>query len=434
MMFGKLYKAIWGYLLFSSLLFTACGDNNTPNNSQANSIKIGFLGPFTGSLEGEGKSIHYAVEMAAAEINAAGGVLGKKIQILAKDSGTAATKVSAPTKELLAEGVAAIIGPATSSEAMVVLDEVRASRTPIVSYSTTAIDLASENNKGLFWRTILSDEYQAKVLADYAIDDLKKKNAGVIYIDNTYGNGLAKTFKQHYENRGGQVLQMVPYMELEDKDLESYSFADETQKVFKDKPDIIVMISYYKDGAKITVQAKQYIDSAYKPIFLGCDGNYGSQFFNSADPEVILGMLGTMPISPEMEPNYQTFAEAYKQRYSGEKPEGTAVGGYDAMYLIAYAIAKGGMATPESISANLQAVSGPPGEKINVGQFAQGIAVLQSSGDIDYEGGHGAINWDDFGNVTAGTYKIWEVVKGSNGLESTQKEIKYISNSSSSTR
>jgi ABC-type branched-subunit amino acid transport system substrate-binding protein len=397
-------------LLVASLL--GCGD---PPGPSGDTIRVGLLAPFSGDLEALGKSMKNAAGLALSEINAAGGVLGRQLELLTEDTATDPVKAEAAARRLAESGVVALVGPAASSEALSVLPVIKAHALPMISASATSPALTAADDGGLFFRTVASDAKQGVVAANYAAK-LGKKTAGVLYLDNAYGQGLASAFQAQFEKNGGVVKNAVPFKQMTDQEIEAYSFDAETKAVFKDQPELIFLISYYKAGAKITLQAKSL--ASYKPTIMGSDGSYGPDFLDNADPSVITGMVGTAPSPPAGDVNYKAFADRY-QRQFGLKAEFYSENHYDAFYLIALAITASGAASREGVLGALGEVSGPPGTMLGVG--ASGWAELaKQAKTIDYEGASGAIDWDAAGDVTRAIYVIWEVVQGSGGKLETK--------------
>jgi branched-chain amino acid transport system substrate-binding protein len=404
-------------LLFAAFLLVACGDDDDKNGGGGAAIKIGLMAPFSGPLEGFGKAMRQAAEMAAEEITNAGGLLkGQKLVIVSEDDGTDPDKAEAAAKKLKTDAaIIALVGPATSSSAARVAEK---ETSDIVAISPSATSPGLEGKSKNFFRTISSDKWQGAAAAKYVDEKLgtaKDKNIAVLHIDNSYGEGLGKAFRDELVKRnytGTITLEKYP----EQSDYGTYDFSQHVTNVFGNQPEVVFMVTYFEDGAKFTAAVKTagVITSSYTPTLVGCDGNYSSQFLSDAEPTVIDGMIGTSPTPPKSDANYIKFANAFKAKFNiaaDKDPELFSETTYDAVYLLAYAIEKAGKAERGLIQAQLKAMSGPPGDKINVAEWAKGKKAA-AAGDIDYFGASGEIDWDDNNDTVPGNYIIWTAKGG----------------------
>lgn len=417
----KTKLTIAGILVLSMFVITGCiieGDAkedpsaaaDTSAAATSDTIKIGVLMPFSGTLVCTGNYRKAAAELAAMEINRSG-IFDKQIEIVAEDDETDPDKGVAAAGRLLEQGVLAIVGSAASSVTIKTAEEVSIPNGILqISPSSTSPRITSIIDNGLLWRTAPSDVYQGKIAADYAYDTLGKTTASIIYVDTAYGQGLAGSFKSEFEALGGAVLNSVAYPEMTSGELALYDFSANASTLFSGNPELIYLVTYYLDGAKITLAAKPYITDTYKPQFVGVDGNYGSVFLANADQDVVEGMVGTAPTPPSSDANYANFALNYKAMFDLDPPIYTA-NTYDAVYLIAYAMLKANSIVSKDIADRLLEVS-KDGETVGVGQFADGKAKILNGVDINYDGASGKVDFDGNGDVTSGSYLVWKVEDG----------------------
>jgi branched-chain amino acid transport system substrate-binding protein len=418
-------KTVWALSLALCAASTGCSDDN--GSSGGATIKIGVLAPVTGTLSSDGEQQKRAALLAVEEFNAAGGVLGKQLQLEYADTATDPAMASKAAQELIDKGVVAIIGAVASSVTIKASEATIKAKIPLISPASTSPEITKLKDDSFVWRTLLSDEHQGSVAARYAYDSMGlpgKPTAGVIYIKNAYGESLAGIFKQEFEKLGGTILNFVEYPEMTDVEVQKYTFEKETADLFTGNPDLIYLITY-QEGAKITAQAKKYLSATYTPRFFGCDGNYSADFINSADPFVVDGMLGTAIGRSINDGRYNDFAAAYEKRF-GVKPIQTSAETYDAMYLVSLAITKAKAGTGAALNAKLKEVSGPPGKAFGPGEFAAGVAEIEGGGEVNFEGASGKIDWDDKGDVTSGTYAIWEVKKVGASYDFVIRETKEV--------
>jgi ABC-type branched-subunit amino acid transport system substrate-binding protein len=401
-----------------------CSDDN--GNGPGNTIKIGLLAPFSGSLEAYGKGMKNGAILAVEHINAAGGVLGQEVELLFADSKTDQTAAPAAAQDLVKQGAIAIAGPCTSGCSMAAYDAVETDGVVVISACATSPQITTYENKGLLWRTVPSDKYQGQMAADYIFDELNfttGKTAGLIYIDNAYGKGLAEAFKAQFETLGGTVINNVVYPNKSGKEIDAYSYEQEAKDVLKKngEPDLIYIVGYHKDMAKITVQMKKEGFSK-KPLFFGADGSYSEDFVNNADATIVEGMYATGPVPPTSDPNYKAYSDAYKKKFSID-PQLFSEATYDAVLLIALAMERAKKATADIFSQNLKPVSGPPGDAVTPEDLKGAFAKLKAGTDVDFSGASGPIDWDDAGDVTSGTYEVVQIVKQGTKLGFESKNI-----------
>ncbi len=403
------------------LVLAACSDdkNDAVNGDSApsNTIRIGVLQPFSGTLVCTGNYSKAAAQLAVEEINQTG-IFDKQLELVAEDDETDPDKGVAAAQRLRQSGVVAIIGSAASSVTIKAAEQVAIPNNILqISPSSTSSLITSIADNNLLWRTAPSDVYQGQIAASYATGTLGKTTASIMYVDNAYGQGLAGSFKAEFEKAGGTILNSVPYPALKDTEVALHDFSSAVSTLMTGGPELVYLISYYLDGAKITLAMKQHITGTYKPLLMGVDGNYGSVFLANADADVVEGMVGTASSPPLDEVNYKTFSVNYKARFGIDPPIYTA-NAYDAVYLIAYAMLKADSTAATDVAAKLLEVS-KDGDTVNVAQFADGKAKIAAGTDINYEGASGKVDFDANGDITSGSYLIWKITNNEFTSEST---------------
>jgi ABC-type branched-subunit amino acid transport system substrate-binding protein len=411
--------------IITCILFCGCSDDGN-GNGPGNKIKIGLLAPFSGSLEAYGKGMKNGAIMAVEHINAAGGVLGQDLELLLADSETDEKVAPTAAQKLVTDGAIAIAGPCTSGCTIAAFDAVKGDRVPVVASCATSPKITTYETDNLLWRTVPSDTYQGELAADYVFNKLgfaAGKTAGLIYIDNPYGKGLATAFKDQFIANGGTVLNDVVYPNKSGKEIDQYSYEQEAKDVLKKngEPDLIYIVGYHKDMAKITVQMKKEGYSK-KPLFFGADGIYSEDFINNADATIVEGMYGTGPVPPTTDPNYKAYSKSYKTKYSID-PQLFSEATYDAVLLIALAMERAKKAAVDVFPQNLAPVSAPPGDAVTPADLKGAFAKLKGGSDVDYTGASGPINWDENGDVTSGHYEVIQIVKQGTKLDFETKDI-----------
>ncbi|MBI2381529.1 MAG: ABC transporter substrate-binding protein [Gammaproteobacteria bacterium] len=391
--------------------------DDNPVQPSPDTAKLGMLVPKTGVEAGNGVDIELGARLALQEINAAGGVNGQSLELLVRDDKNEAEFGPKGARELIAEGVVAIIGGATSRVTLPTAEQVTIpAGIPLISPAATSTRITALVDGDTVWRTVPSDALQGAVLAAL----IRREGLGrlaIIHVDDAYGQGLAQVLAEHFQAAGGQVLARVAYPSSK-----RLGFESEVAGLFAaGTPDALAIIGFTVDSAGITLALQQ---RGGVPRLFGVDGNFKAEFLTNAAP-VIAGMQGTAPTAPRAAANYRHFAQAF-QAAVGHAPDLFAESAYDAAYLAALAMAQGRSNSPGSLVAHLRAVSGPDTAQpavVNPGEFAAGLSAIQAGRDIDYQGAGGAIDWDGFGDPASGTYLIWEVRGGAGTFRFEEREV-----------
>jgi branched-chain amino acid transport system substrate-binding protein len=287
-------------------------------------IKVGEFASLTGKEATFGTSSHEGTLLAVEQINAAGGVLGKKIELLTEDDQTKAGEPANAVNKLISkDGVVAILGEVASSRSLEAAPICQQNKIPMISPASTNPTLTKEGD--YIFRVCFNDNFQGGALANFASGTLNAKKVA-IFTD-------AKSFKEKYATSGGKIG-----VELDfnggDKD-----FKGQLTTIKNDAPDAIFLPGYYNDVALICIQAKQL--GMNIPIF-GGDG-WESESLLSIGKDAMEGHYFSTHCSIEQPTAEMTsFVEAYKKRFNGKTPDAMAVLGYDSALVLADAIRRAG--------------------------------------------------------------------------------------------
>ncbi len=292
-------------------------------------IKIGEFASLTGKEATFGTSAHEGTLLAVEQINAAGGLLGKKLELLTEDDQTKAGEPANAVNKLISkDGVIAILGEVASSRSLEAAPICQQNKIPMISPASTNPTVTQKGD--YIFRVCFNDTFQGGALANFASGTLKAKKVAILTdVKSDYSKGLAKNFKEKYVSNGGQIG-----VELDfnggDKD-----FKGQLTAIKSDAPDAIFLPGYYNDVALICIQAKQL--GLNVPIF-GGDG-WESESLLTIGKEAMEGHYFSTHCSPDQgTPEMKNFIEAYKKRYSGKTPDAMAVLGYDSVLVLADSI------------------------------------------------------------------------------------------------
>jgi branched-chain amino acid transport system substrate-binding protein len=368
-------------------------------------LKLGSLLPTTGSLAYLGPPEIAGVNLGVKEVNDAGGVLGKPIEVVHRDSGDTKTDIATQsTNALLGQGVNAIIGAASSGVSKTVINQITGAGVLQFSPANTSPDFTTWDDKGLYWRTAPSDVLQGKVLGNY-MATCGAQTVGMIVLNDAYGTGLAKNIKAAFEGAGGKVVAEELFNEGDSQ------FSSQVDKVLAAKPDAIALITF--DQAKSIVPLISGKGAKPSQMFL-VDGNT-SDYSKDFQAGTMLGAHGTFP---------GTFAnEAFTKKLLQIDPalKDFTYGGesYDAVNLIALASEAAGSTSGPEIAKQLKGVS-ESGEKCS--NFSSCVTLLREGKDIDYDGQSGPVTFSDAGDPTEAYIGIYEYTND-NKLKPLQSEF-----------
>jgi ABC-type branched-subunit amino acid transport system substrate-binding protein len=230
---------------------------------------IGSLLPETGSLAFLGPPEFAGVNLAVEEINAAGGVLGKPTKHIQGDSGDTENNVAPGTVDtLLGQNVDLIVGAASSSVTLSVIDKITTAGVTMFSPANTSKKLSDYPDKGLYFRDAPSDILQGQVLADTIIGD-GKSNVYILALNDDYGTGLAEDLTSGLEGGGATVVGTKIY------DPKAESFTAEVEAAKAADPDAIALIGFDESSRIIATMIEQGVGPQDVAVY-GVDGNMGN--------------------------------------------------------------------------------------------------------------------------------------------------------------
>ena len=410
---SRKYSGAVALVAAAALALSGCA--STPASEYAAGdgvLKLGGVLPLTGALAFLSPPEIAGAELAVADINAAGGVLGKPVEWSVEDSSDGDHPEIAPASatKLLSEGVDAIVGAAASGVTRLIIDQVTKNKTVQISMSNTAPDLTYWKDGGYYFRTAPSDLLQGAIIGNQIVAD-GNENVAIIYQQTAYGEGLEAKAKAIIEGAGATVVSSLPFPEAET------NFDTIVDQTIAAGADSVLVISYDEIKKIVPALQKKSFDGS-KIYFV--DGNLAN-FEDQSWKGYIEGAKGTLPGGDTDAAFKQRASDLYKTNHGEELKEFAYLAEtYDAVILLALAAEQAGNDSGEAIAANMQSVS-TGGDKVT--DFAAGLEAIKAGKDIDYDGFSGPIEFDDNGDPTGasigihqygkeGTYTLLEVVAG----------------------
>lgn len=378
-----------------------------PNDPDA--ILVGLLLPQPSGLEVQREQ---AARLAIAEINAAGGVNGRPLALaVAYDNSNDPDTGVASARQLEAAGVVALIGANASRVTIPVAEQVTIpAGLALVSPGSTSPLVSTLADNDTVYRIPPSDALQGRLLAELVWGEGRTQVA-IAAQDDPYGMGLDSAFKTRFLELGGsiQAEAVFPASRIS-------GFAGEIATLYASGTPTALMLFAFADRTSNLLREIVAARGGLPPLY-GVDANMTQITVNNS-PTQIAGMRGTVPSAPVGSAAYDRFRQAFLLR-TGVAPEPNRENSYDAVYLVALALAQGGASDRATVLAHLRAVSRPDGAgpvSVLPGDFAAALAAIGTGADIDYEGASGPIDFDAQGDPAAATYQYLEVRDTGSGL------------------
>lgn len=341
----KFFGAALACVLAASL--TACSGAGAPGASasspasgSADSWKIGGIGPITGGAAVYGIAVQRGAEIAVDEINAAGGIGGKKIEFKFEDDEHDPEKSVNAYNSLKDWGMQALVGTTTSAPCIAVAAESVKDNLFQITPSGSAVECAANPN---VFRVCFSDPDQGKASADYISSNGLAKKIGIIYdSSDVYSSGITEKFVAEAKDKGLEVVAQEQFTADSNKD-----FSTQLQKMKESGAELVFLPFYYTEASLVLTQANAM---GYAPKFFGCDGMDGILNVDNFDKKLAEGLMLLTPFAADAKDELTVkFVKAYQDKYK-EVPIQFAADGYDAVYAVKAAIEKSSVTPDKSVS------------------------------------------------------------------------------------
>jgi branched-chain amino acid transport system substrate-binding protein len=330
-------------------------------------ILVGVAGPMTGAQAKMGGDFKNAVQLAVEQWNQAGGLLGKKIEIIVGDDQADPKQAVSVANKLVNEGAVGILGHFNSSCSIPASDVYNRAGIPMITPASTNPALTERGYKNVF-RVCGRDDQQGYVAARFVIDNLKLKKVAVLHDKTTYGQGLADEFKKSL----GADIEVVYYggINIGEKDFRTVLTTLKTKR-----PEFLYFGGIYPEAGLLIRQAREMGidvpfmsgDGAIDPVFIQIAGKAaeGAYFTFSPDPNNI--------------PSARSFIEQYKKRFGELGPY--SIYAYDAANILFTAIKEANTTDGKKLSEKLHSMT--------------------------FTGALGTISFDEKGDVAKSPYVVW---------------------------
>jgi len=384
-----------------ALVLAACGGGDDDGGGEDSGavakgdgvLTVGSLLPSTGDLAFLGPPEFAGVDLAVKDINEAGGVLGKDVAASKADSGDGTPKIAPGSVDKLLNAKSdVIIGAASSSVSLSVIDKIINAGVVHFSPANTSTAFDTYDDKGMYFRTAPSDVLQGNVLGNLVLQD-GAKNVAIMARQEAYGEALADNTEKTIKDQGGNVAAKVLYS------VDATSYTSEVQKIKDAKPDAIVLIAF-NETTKIIPELESAGIGPQDVQTYFVDGNT-ADYSKDFPKGTLKGIKATYPGAElkddfkkrmlEVDPKLKDFT------YGPES--------YDATIMSALAAEAAENDSGEAIASELVNIS-RDGEECTT--FADCVKLIKDGTDIDYNGVSGPVDLNETGSPSKATIGIFE--------------------------
>ncbi|TMB35243.1 MAG: ABC transporter substrate-binding protein [Deltaproteobacteria bacterium] len=287
--------------------------------------------------------------MRVKEVNGAGGIKNRQIQIIAlDDQGKPEEAATAATRLISSEHVVALLGEVASTRSMFMADKAQPAKVPMVSPSSTNPKVTGKGD--YIFRACFIDPFQGYVMAKFATDNLKLKKFAILKdVRNDYSVGLAQNFEENVKKMGGQIVATESYSNGD------VDFKAQLTNMKASQPDALYVPGYYTDVGLVARQAREVgitvpllggdgwdSEKLYEIGGAALEGSYFSNHYSVDDPS----------------PRIQEFVGKFKKEYGGQLPDSLAAQAYDAAGMLFEAMQKAPDLTGPNIRSTLADTKG----------------------------------------------------------------------------
>lgn len=334
------------FVMIFSVITTGCSKNEKEKTENENVIKVGWMGSLTGDQAVWGQCELNAVKMIFDDINKKGGVLGKKLEVIGYDTkGDAQEAVNVAKRLTGQDKVVAILGPNTSGTAIPISPVLEQAKVADIATVATnpKVTVVDGKVKPYNFRVCFIDPYQGAVAAGFAADELKAKNAAILYdVSDDYSQGLSEFFEETFVKKGGKIVAKEAF-KTGDVD-----FRPQLSKIKSANPDVIFMPFVYKEVALSSNQARELGITA---TLMGGDTWPSEQLITMAK-NAVEGSYIVNQVNYD-DPDVQDLKNEYKEKYN----KNMEINGYlvhDAIMMLVDAMERAGEADSEKIAKALE--------------------------------------------------------------------------------
>ena len=307
-------------------------ENRAESRAESGDILVGEYGSLSGTEATFGQETHNAIMIAIDEVNAAGGINGRKIKVLTEDTQSKTDEAPTAVTKLIAQNnVVAVLGEVASSSSIAAAPVCQNNKVPMISPSSTNPGVTQKGD--YIFRACYIDSYQGQSMADYVTKKLNIKTAAILIdVRTDYSTGLAQFFEQQFVKNGGRIVAKQSYAKGDN------DFRSQLTAIRGANPQIIFIPGYYNDIGQIAIQAR---DLGLSQQLVGGDAWESPKLIEIGGTALEGAFYSTHYIADDPNPVVQKFVTEYRRRHN-RTPDGLAALGYDAAHILTDALQRAG--------------------------------------------------------------------------------------------
>jgi branched-chain amino acid transport system substrate-binding protein len=339
-------------------------------------VKIGVIQPLTGSVAYNGTTDVNGIKLALSEVNAKGGVLGKKVELVIEDGQCQpANSVNAAEKLIQRDKVVGLIGAFCSSATLAIMPVAQSNKVPLITGVSSAPSLTEKGNPW-FFRATETDALLAKSFAGILVNQLKLKKVAYIGVNDDFGRGSVEEFEKQMTALGATTV-MKEYFEHGTTD-----FYTLLTKLKASGADGAFVSAETQDGSTLV---KQKAELGLETKIFGV-GSWATADFMKLAGTAADGIYAAVPYASTMKtPKNEAFVKAYEEQYK-VAPGKYSAAGYNTLHILVDAIERAGSTDPDKVREALH--------------------------KTNYEGPNGHFEFDDKGQATGFTVVLVQLENG----------------------
>ena len=342
----------------------------------ADTIKVGVAGAHSGDLASYGLPTVKATELVVKEINARGGINGQQVELLIEDDVCKPEMATNTATKLISSGARVVIGHICSGATKAALPIYRDAGVIVISPSATNTELTLSGNYPNFFRTIFSDNIQARTIVDFTVKDLHAKKIAILHDKGDYGKGLAEFARTYVKE--DKAVELVLF---EGVTPGAVDYSAVVQKIKRSGADALIYGGYHPEASKIITQMRK---KKLATPFVSDDGVKDDTFIKVAGA-FAEGVYATGPMDVTSNPIGKAARELHRKEY-GLEPGAFFDNAYAAALALTNALARAG------------------------GTDAEAVATVLRTEDVATP--FGAFHFDGNGDTTGATLAMFRVENG----------------------
>jgi ABC-type branched-subunit amino acid transport system substrate-binding protein len=358
-------------------------------------ITTGMLAAETGDLSSVGVPLRDAGLLPRIQVNDADTAVEVDVQV--EDSQTDPQAAISGAEALADAGYPAVNGPLTSENTIQVTDQVYRPREVVCcTPGSTSPAITSLEDDDFVFRTISSDAFQGRALAQLAADRIGASSVATIYVNDAYGEALDRTFTESFEDGGGTVGESIAI------EKEQSSYSSQLEQAMASEPDALFVVAFPASATQLFRDFYSRYDRD-TPI-LGPDSLRDPELPGTVG-ESLTNVMGVSSVAAG--PGKEHVANLYTEEY-GEDPPPFYSYVYDATAILVLANAAAGDNEGPSVREQMRPTANPDGETVTPEGLVDGVEMAADGEEIEYQGASSNVDFDDNGDMRAVNYAVYQ--------------------------